>query len=74
MLGTLAAASCFYWRAYFWPERFGYALDPIGAFLLIVSHIFDFAYPFVYSAIRRKESTHDESPSKNMKSHHVKHQ
>lgn len=74
MLGTLAAAGCFYWRAYFWPERFGYAVNPIGAFLLIVSHIFDFAYPFVYSAIRRKESTHDGPSSNNVKSHRVKYQ
>lgn len=53
MLGTLAAGCCFYWRIYYWPERFGYAWTPYGAFLLLGSHFFDFLYPFVFVYVER---------------------
>lgn len=57
MLGTVAAGCCFYWRILYWPERFGYAWTPYGAFLLVGSHIFDLIYPFVFVYVRRYEKT-----------------
>ena len=56
MLGTLAAGCCFYWRIFYWPERFGYAWSPYGAFLLLGSHFFDLLYPFVFVYVRRHEN------------------
>ena len=56
MLGTLAAGCCFYWRVIYWPERFGYAWSPYGAFLLIGSHLFDILYPFVFIYVQRYEN------------------
>ena len=55
MLGTLAAGCCFYWRIFYWPERFGYAWTPYGAFLLLGSHFFDLLYPFVFMYVQRCE-------------------
>ncbi|EKG10435.1 hypothetical protein MPH_12534 [Macrophomina phaseolina MS6] len=52
-LGTVAAGCCFYWRIYFWPERYGYAWTPYGALLLVGSHISDLAYPFALAYVRK---------------------
>jgi paspaline synthase len=53
MLGTVTAGCFFYWRIYFWPERFGYAWTPYGAFLLLASHFFDLLYPFAYIYVQK---------------------
>ncbi|KAK7180692.1 hypothetical protein DPSP01_012998 [Paraphaeosphaeria sporulosa] len=52
-LGTVTAGCCFYWRIYFWPERFGYAWTPYGALLLVGSHVLDLAFPFALAYVRK---------------------
>lgn len=54
-LGTLCAAICFQYRVIYWPERFGYAAQPIAVFLVIMSAFFDAVYPFAYMAVQRQE-------------------
>lgn len=61
--GTLAAGCCFHWRAYYWPQRFGYAWTPYGVFLLGASHILDFIYPFVFAYVKRHEAIPASGPS-----------
>ncbi|TAQ84219.1 hypothetical protein B7494_g7456 [Chlorociboria aeruginascens] len=56
MLGTVTAGMCFYWRIYYWPERYGYAWTPYGAFLMLASHLFDFIYPFTYAYVKNYET------------------
>lgn len=58
MLGTNAAACCFYWRIYYWPERFDYAWTPYGAFLLLTSLFTDLLYPFAFMYVR----SHEQAP------------
>lgn len=53
MLGTIAAACCFFWRVYYWPERFGYAWTPYGQFLLLGSIGSDVVYAVVYIYVHR---------------------
>ena len=60
MLGTVAAGCCFYWRIWYWPERFDYAWSPYGAFLLVGSHLFDFLYPFAFIYVRNWEKDQAE--------------
>jgi paspaline synthase len=52
-VGTLTAQFCFFWRIYYWPERFGYAWSPYGALLLCAWQIPDLAYPFVLRYVRK---------------------
>lgn len=59
MLGTVAAGCCFYWRIYFWPERFGYAGSPYGLFLLGGSHLFDLLYPLAFRYVEKEQQEKD---------------
>ncbi|KAJ5186089.1 hypothetical protein N7491_006040 [Penicillium cf. griseofulvum] len=59
MLGTLAAACCFFWRVYYWPERFGYAWSPYGHFLLLGSVGSDIVYAIVYIYVQSLEKQLD---------------
>lgn len=65
MLGTNAAACCFYWRIYYWPERFGYAWSPYGAFLLLTSLFIDLLYPFVFMYVAKHEKALDSGSASN---------
>lgn len=55
MLGTNAAACCFFWRIYYWPDRFSYAWTPYGAFLLLTSLFIDLLYPFAFKYVQKHE-------------------
>lgn len=55
MLGTNAAACCFYWRIHYWPERFSYAWTPYDAFLLLASQFVDLLYPFAFIYVQKHE-------------------
>lgn len=59
MLGTIAAACCFFWRITYWPERFGYAWTPYGQFLLLGSIASDMVYAMVYIYVQRVEKRGD---------------
>lgn len=59
MLGTIAAACCFFWRIYYWPERFGYAWSAYGQFLLLGSIGSDMVYAVVYIYVQKLEKQLD---------------
>ncbi|KAL4967237.1 terpene cyclase spyD [Aspergillus stella-maris] len=69
MLGTIAAACCFFWRVHYWPERFGYAWTPYGRFLLLGSIAFDLLYAVVYVFVQGQEGRLDSPVNDKKKSH-----
>lgn len=48
MLGTEAAVVALCWRGFYWPERFDYVFTPFTLLLLLISTLFDLAYPFFF--------------------------
>jgi len=56
-VGTLAANLCFFYRAMEWPERFGYAVGPVGMFYILGSSFIDLVYIITFLSVRRYEQS-----------------
>lgn len=54
-VGTLAACICFTYRAYYWPERFGYATRPVAVYIFATSIFIDVVYYCAFVATRKRE-------------------
>ncbi|KAI3325548.1 hypothetical protein HD806DRAFT_450492 [Xylariaceae sp. AK1471] len=65
-VGTLAACFCFTYRAYYWPERFGYATRPVAVYIFVTSIFIDVVYYFAFVGTRRREQ---DAAKKNGRAH-----
>ncbi|KAF1978685.1 hypothetical protein BU23DRAFT_577482 [Bimuria novae-zelandiae CBS 107.79] len=47
-VGTLCAIAVVYWRAYFYPDYWGYVYTPAATFLFAAAELGELLYPFIY--------------------------
>lgn len=68
-VGTIFTMLTFQYRVLYWPERFGYAGEPIASYLTWLGIGLDLLYPFAYYAVKKSERREHAVRRKNGKAH-----
>ncbi|KAL3495753.1 hypothetical protein BJX62DRAFT_195071 [Aspergillus germanicus] len=63
-VGSILAAPCFYIRAVYWPEAFGFLMDPVMLWMGGISYLAELAYGLLFWWIQRQEEERESRKSK----------